>query len=352
MSYFKNVTSFENLKTQFRALAHKNHPDAGGDPEVMKEINVEFDALFKIWKDRHEEKTGEKVNESAGSYRREFYTAYGWAGSNYDSNLSTKEICKIIRTYVKEKYPTYKFSVRFSRASMCTEIYVSMKESPLPIYKTFDELTGREALKPFGWDESKGYWGDSDIAKVWQKAKANWWIKDYGCYDEALDQDLRKAYEEHEFLKVRTEIAESIVKDVDAFVDSYRREDCDGMIDYFDVSDYYFGCKTDEVKVVPKTARISHQKAEVKAETEKNTTEQENALPDATNASEEYTVEKTKHTKTGADIWVVRWADKLSRDDYLDLAEKMKGIGAYYSRYVHGFVFKEDPTSKLAGMAS
>ena len=51
--YFRNVKSLEDLKNQFKALARKNHPDAGGNADIMKEINCEYDALFPIWKDRH-----------------------------------------------------------------------------------------------------------------------------------------------------------------------------------------------------------------------------------------------------------------------------------------------------------
>lgn len=35
--YFKNVKSLEDLKNQFKALARKNHPDAGGNADTMKE---------------------------------------------------------------------------------------------------------------------------------------------------------------------------------------------------------------------------------------------------------------------------------------------------------------------------
>lgn len=49
--YFKNVKSLEDLKNQFKALARKNHLDAGGNGEIMKEINCEYDGLFPIWKD-------------------------------------------------------------------------------------------------------------------------------------------------------------------------------------------------------------------------------------------------------------------------------------------------------------
>lgn len=326
MSYFKNVTSLSNLKSQFRSLALKNHPDAGGDPEIMKEINIEYDALFAIWKTKQEKETGNPVSETAETTRRQFYSESGWEGSNYNASLTTKDICKIIRAYVKEKYPTYKFSVRFHTASMCSEIFVSMTESPLPIWKTFDELTGRT---PETWSS------DSDIDEIRRRAH-NW--GDLSWDDMGDDAKLRKIYESNHNYWIRTEIAESIVKDVDAFVDSYRYEDIDGMTDYFDVSDYYFGCQTIDVKVVPKTARIQNTKNEM-------------AKQNPTDAKEigtsDFTITKTKHTKTNADIWVVKCTKTLTREDYLSLAAKMKSLGGYYSKFVHGFVFKKDPTEIL-----
>ena len=329
--YFKNVKSLEDLKSQFRSLALKNHPDAGGDPEVMKEINVEYDALFAIWKSRQEKETGNPVQESAESTRRQFYTAYGWAGSNYNASRSTKDICKIIRTYVKEKYPTYKFSVRFHTASMCSEIYVSLKESPVPVYKTYDELTGRLGTK---CDD----FSNSDIWNFWRKHFPN-----VGCYDEKADSEFRKLYESNPSVQVPSEIIQAVKKDVDDFVNSYRMEDCDAMTDYFDVSDYYFGVSLGDCKYVPRTARIQNPKNEMKAENGKR-----NADGSIQIESSGLTVEKTKHTKTGEDIWVVRCTEKLNRESYMKLADRMKGIGGYYSRYVHGFVFREDPTDKLA----
>lgn len=47
---------------------------------------------------------------------------------------------------------------------------------------------------------------------------------------------------------------------VDGYVSSFRYSDCDGMIDYFDVNFWYFGCCGDNgrgIKFVPKTARIT-----------------------------------------------------------------------------------------------
>lgn len=110
--YFKNVKSLEDLKNQFKALARKNHPDAGGNIETMKEINCEYDALFPIWKNRHNaEEPQNQTTETADSTRRRFYTEWGWEGSRYNSSMSTTEISKAIKIYCKEKYPTWKFSV-------------------------------------------------------------------------------------------------------------------------------------------------------------------------------------------------------------------------------------------------
>lgn len=67
MKHFKNVKSYEDLKDQYKALLKKNHPDNGGDLETMKEINVEYDALFPIWKNRKEAETGQNINETAAS---------------------------------------------------------------------------------------------------------------------------------------------------------------------------------------------------------------------------------------------------------------------------------------------
>lgn len=49
-----------------------------------------------------------------------FYTQNGWAGSNYDSKLSTKEIAAKVRSYAKKNFPGFKFSVR-SEWSMYTD---------------------------------------------------------------------------------------------------------------------------------------------------------------------------------------------------------------------------------------
>jgi len=50
----------EELKKQYRELAHNHHPDNGGDIEVMKAVNAEYAELFPRLKDIHQNKDGEK----------------------------------------------------------------------------------------------------------------------------------------------------------------------------------------------------------------------------------------------------------------------------------------------------
>ena len=323
MTYFKNVKSFEDLKEQFKALARKNHPDCGGDAEIMKAINAEYDTLFPIWKHRYNATAEEPTTETADSTRTHFYTQNGWAGSKYDSRRTTKEVAALVRAYVKEVYPTYKFSVRFSTASMCSEVHVELVNAPFEIYKKFEELTQEERFK------------------VWQIAERNHWVEEFGCLDDEHMAILKKAYEEHKFLKRYTEVIQSVMDDVDREVNSYRYDDSDGMIDYFSTNFYYFNVKlSDKFKVVEKTARIKNKPEN----TAPATTDQVDAaaLPE-----NEYEITESEHTKTHEKIFVVKVIRTLSREEYLQVKEYMKSLGGYYSKFVHGFIFKENPADLL-----
>lgn len=41
-TYFKNVTTLEELRKQYKELLKAHHPDNGGDVAIMQEINAEY----------------------------------------------------------------------------------------------------------------------------------------------------------------------------------------------------------------------------------------------------------------------------------------------------------------------
>lgn len=347
--YFKNVESLENLKAQFKKLLKANHPDNGGDAEIMKEINVEYDALFPIWKNRTEKETGATINETAESTRRKFYTAFGWEGSRYNSRLTLKEIAAIVRTYVKEKYPTCKFSVRTSYASMCQELHVEIKEFPEKMYKTGDDLRReglRETVNTTLYTTGEPYTYEKyteEVDEMLRKLRSNNLFTADSWTDEELIQAYEKALEKSSFYGIKTEYFKAVLDDVNSFVKSYNYEDCDGMIDYFDVNFYYFNCKFENCKVVPKTARIKN-KSTSPANPKKTKAEPEK-LEQKTGYT--YKITKGEDTRDGSDLWIVRIVEKLDKIAYIAENKAMKERGGYYSKFKHGFIFRFDPSEIL-----
>lgn len=335
--YFKNVNNLEDLKKQFKSLLKANHPDNGGDAETMKEINCEYDALFPIWKNRHNaEQPQNQTTETADSTRSQFYTEFGWEGKNHDWNRSLKEVAQIVRSYVKEKYPTYKFSVRTSYASMCQELHVTLKESPIEIHKTFEELT------------------DSDKSNLIRKMEHNWLFTLTCWNDVELKAEFERIWNENgNFYKCLNEATQAVIEDVDDFVNSYNYEDCDGQIDYFHVDFYYFGCAQNNgmnIKVVPKTARIKN-KTSKPAKAKNNAPKEENAPEIENKPRYTFKITKGEDTRDLSELWVVRIEETLSKDEYININKAIKAIGGYYSKFKHGFIFRFEPSAKLTEIA-
>ncbi|MEY8366832.1 molecular chaperone DnaJ [Anaerovoracaceae bacterium 41-7] len=66
--YFKQCTTLEELKSEYKKLVMKHHPDRGGDTATMQEINAEYDEAFPRLKNVHKTKEGktyEKENNEA-----------------------------------------------------------------------------------------------------------------------------------------------------------------------------------------------------------------------------------------------------------------------------------------------
>lgn len=55
MKWFTAVSSVEELRSQYKALALKNHPDVGDSVKAVQEINAEYDTLFAHLKEERKE---------------------------------------------------------------------------------------------------------------------------------------------------------------------------------------------------------------------------------------------------------------------------------------------------------
>ncbi len=133
--------------------------------------------------------------QSRSNSNYNFYTANGWAGKNYNSSLSGKDIAKNIREFIKKEYPDYKFSVRYRFGIQADSIYITLLSGPIPAF-----IDGsRAAIR--GYIETMNNFGDH-------------------YKDEILPDILR------------------LMDSVSSYALSFRYDDSDGMIDYFDTNFY------------------------------------------------------------------------------------------------------------------
>ena len=94
-------------------------------------------------------------------------------------------------------------------------------------------------------------------------------------------------------------------------------------------------------KVVKKTI-----KAEKKNATS-TTTETAQTTEETSVNSYTYEVSEDTDTRTGEKIFLVKIAEKLSREEYITVNKYIKSLGGYYSKFKHAFLFKENPTERL-----
>ena len=140
-----------------------------------------------------------------------FYTANGWAGSNYDSKLSIKEIAANVRSYAKQNFPGFKFSVRSEWSMYTSSLYIELKEGTnIPF------VQGSRSAK-------RGYMSTMSTVKGWK---------------DELTPEIFKALDA-----------------VTTYASSFRYDDSDGMQDYFDTN-FFLKIKIgDEYKVIEPEAK-------------------------------------------------------------------------------------------------
>ena len=260
MKYFIKKMTLDEVKAAYRAAAMRLHPDRGGSTAAMQELNNEFEIAFAIAQkfekaDATYTKRQPKTAESAGSYRRQFYTANGWQGERYNSNLSTKDIAQLIREYVKTAHPTYRFSI----TSDVDSITIALTEYPV-------ELTNSELMLKYYHTNYHKRWsyvpskGNIETVSMTQSD-----IEEWSKYQ------VETANCEQKFGKSDTWLnpaVYAVLKDVQDFMNSYNYNDTDSREDYFDRNFYDYvqiGKGDKPAKFVERTARSGSAKKEKEA---------------------------------------------------------------------------------------
>lgn len=147
-----------------------------------------------------------------------FYTANGWAGSNYDSKLSTKEIAANVRAYAKKNFPEFKFSVRSEWSMYADSMYIELKSGPCVPF-----VEGSISAE-------RGYMSTMSSVKAWE------------------DELTPKVF--------------AALNAVSNYASSFRYNDSDGMQDYFDTNFYIHIEVSDEYQVIEPKAKKSNVKVE------------------------------------------------------------------------------------------
>lgn len=235
MKYFNISMSMKQIKKTYREWAFKLHSDVGGNDEAMKDLNVQFEYAYKYAK-THNIISEEEKKETSSSFVHKFYTEYGWCGENYDSSLRTTDIAKKVREYAKYAYPDFKFSISCGGYSSC---YITLMQSPYELtndklintwcrnnltnYGKTDFFNGEKWVSEATEENIKGY-------KEWTKQKVyeNWSFNQY--YDFGKDMNERSP--------IDIRVLEAI-KDVMNYLNSFRYDDSDAMVDYFNTNFYY-----------------------------------------------------------------------------------------------------------------
>ena len=154
-----------------------------------------------------------------------FYTASGWAGSNYDSKLSTKEISAKVRSYAKKNFPEFKFSVRSEWSMYTDSMYIELKSGPCVPF-----VEGSRSAE-------RGYMSTMSTVKGWENE---------------LTPEMFK-----------------VLDAVTTYASSFRYNDSDGMQDYFDTNFYIHIEVSDGYKVIEPKAKKSSIKTEKAEEASK-----------------------------------------------------------------------------------
>lgn len=100
-------------------------------------------------------------------------------------------------------------------------------------------------------------------------------------------------------------------------------------------------CHIEEVKTPYEVEKVV--KKTIKTEKKNTTTETTEAATEETNVNGfTYEVTEDTDTRNGEKIYLVKVAEKLSREEYLSVNKYMKSLGGYYSKFKHAFFIQRE----------
>lgn len=108
-------------------------------------------------------------------------------------------------------------------------------------------------------------------------------------------------------------------------------------------------CHIEEVKTSYEVEKVVKKTIKAKNKVDTSITTETTQTEETITNAYTYVISEDVDTRTGEKIYLVKITEKLSREEYMVVNKYIKSLGGYYSRFKHGFLFKEDPSEKLNG---
>lgn len=173
MKYFKNITTVEEIKKQFRAYCVSMHPDKGGDPEEFKAMMAEYQKAMKnagAW-------TKDAEKEAEG-IRRGSVVVSVW-GPNCKTNY-------VVLSVHGENVEVVRIFSRNCKSLEDADYYLSDEDSNIRSRETFGKYDHiRPLSKKFGcglyWDDvTNKIYTEKEILEIEQRANNfDTWAKNW-----------------------------------------------------------------------------------------------------------------------------------------------------------------------------
>ncbi len=156
--YFKDVSTLEELRKQYKNLLKKYHPDNGGSEEATKEINTEYERLFKILKDKHESRR-KQTNDNESEYSKNMYD---WENDKAIREVLEKIInfdgidIEIIGAWIWTSGNTYKYRKQLKELNFK---FASKKKA----WYFHTEAFRKTSHKNLSMDDIRNYYGTTKV---------------------------------------------------------------------------------------------------------------------------------------------------------------------------------------------